>query len=160
VGFLSLNPENTSWALSGHVFCLARCALQIMIANSPHVKWVPISVGQTTRSYSHILFLTKFRQIPDTHACVLMSITDIHPGEPITVAYTDRGYYDGAAECLCQSCHPSDPPVAPRRCPPPPNDQKMRKRCRRGGRRGLAMAKARRSLREATGREHADGHIF
>jgi hypothetical protein len=75
--------------------------------------------------------------IKDTYAYILCSISEIQPGDPITVSYTNKGYYNLSGPCLCSICQPSNPPEPPKRQPqltniPPPNPGK---KTRRGGHR-------------------------
>jgi hypothetical protein len=54
------------------------------------------------------LQLFQIFQIPHSHACVVVTIRNIPPGEQITVKYEKEGYYLQNA-CLCKSCTNRDP---------------------------------------------------
>jgi hypothetical protein len=41
----------------------------------------------------------------------IMSIQEIASGDPITVKYTQEGYYEGKRNCGCRTCRPDQPPV-------------------------------------------------
>jgi hypothetical protein len=58
--------------------------------------------------------------IKGSHAHVLFALTDISPGDPITVSYTKEGYHDASQPCLCSTCQPHNPPGPPERRPPLP----------------------------------------
>lgn len=56
----------------------------------------------------------QIKRVANSYAYMLWSITEIEEGQSITVQYRkDNGYFAG--KCACASCHPDNPPVAPRR---------------------------------------------
>lgn len=77
---------------------------------------------------------------------MLFSLTNIAPGDAITVSYTKDGYHDDSQPCLCSKCRPHDPPRSTERRPLPPQVliPQPGKKKRRGGNR----ARVRRENRE------------
>jgi hypothetical protein len=93
--------------------------------------------------YFYLTILTQIRPIKGSHAHVLISIADIHPGDAITVSYTKDGYHDPSQPCLCSTCQPHNPPRSPERRPPL-TDIPMPKsgpKTRRGGKRARSRKK-------------------
>ena len=76
--------------------------------------------------------------IPGSHAFTICAIRDIETGEPVTVKYSaDDSYFD-EGQCGCDSCHPDQPPIAPRRSidnATAKKDPTKKKATRRGGQR-------------------------
>jgi hypothetical protein len=97
--------------------------------------------GPSSRSY-------EFIQIPGTYAYMVEAIRDIEFNEPITVSYTNRGYYDPSQPCLCATCNPANPPKSPERRPQV--EQISSNKTRRGGVR-YRRKKLREVFEEATG---------
>jgi hypothetical protein len=100
--------------------------------------------------------LPQFNVIPQSYLVILMSITDITAGDPITVKYTDDwASYMPGEDCLCASCARSPPkasgsntPIAPApTAPRNTNNKRKRKRGLKGAartarRNGLMMQEA------------------
>ena len=87
--------------------------------------------------FSDFKFNLQFNSIKGSHAFMLWSIMEIGEDEAITVKYTKDAYFEDG--CACKTCHPDNPPDAPRHTIEKETSTSMavvagKKRTRRGGR--------------------------
>ena len=75
--------------------------------------------------------------IPKSSAYTILSLSDICPGDPITINYALDGSYFDDKKCGCASCNPYSPPVAKKRAREPAEfiPTKNANKTRRGGKR-------------------------
>ena len=93
--------------------------------------------------------------IERTHAFIITAIEEIHPGEEITIKYTESGYYYGGGSCRCQACTGVSPTDFKRLRPEESvgaitsGTQAERRKTRRGGVRARRRSKKDTTRRDA-----------